>query len=141
MNKLKRIVISILVALGLAAPAFVPAVASAQNVNLDDNLCQGANLSFAGGETDCATGEGNAAESVDNIITKVINILSIAVGVVCVIMIIIGGFRYVTSGGESGNVTSAKNTILYAIVGLVIVALAQIVVKFVIGTIQSETSG
>jgi hypothetical protein len=47
-------------------------------------------------------------------------------------MIIIGGFRYITSGGDSGSVSSAKNTVLYAIVGLIIVALAQVIVRFVL---------
>ncbi len=46
-------------------------------------------------------------------------------------MIIIGGLKYITSAGESSNVTSAKNTIMYAIIGLVIVALAQFIVRFV----------
>jgi hypothetical protein len=40
--------------------------------------------------------------------------------------------KYITSGGDSGNITGAKNTILYAIIGLVVVALAQIVVRFVL---------
>jgi hypothetical protein len=52
--------------------------------------------------------------------------------VVAVIMIIVGGLKYITSGGDSGNITSAKNTILYAIVGLIVVALAQIIVRFVL---------
>jgi hypothetical protein len=47
-------------------------------------------------------------------------------------MIIYGGFRYITSGGESGSISSAKNTILYAIIGLIIVALAQFIVKFIL---------
>jgi hypothetical protein len=47
-------------------------------------------------------------------------------------MIIVGGLKYILSAGDSGNVTSAKNTIVYAIVGLVIVALAQFVVRFVL---------
>jgi hypothetical protein len=56
---------------------------------------------------------------------------------VAVVMIIIGGLKYITSGGDSGNVTGAKNTILYAIIGLVIVALAQFIVRFVL----SKTTG
>jgi hypothetical protein len=48
-------------------------------------------------------------------------------------MIIIGGLKYITSSGDSNNITSAKNTILYAIIGLVVVALAQFIVKFVLG--------
>jgi hypothetical protein len=47
-------------------------------------------------------------------------------------MIIIGGLRYVTSGGKQESVTSAKNTILYAVIGLVIIALAQIIARFVL---------
>jgi hypothetical protein len=65
---------------------------------------------------------------------------SLVVGVVAVIMIIIAGFKYITSGGDSGNVTSAKNTILYAIIGLVVVALSQFIVKFVLGRITTTIS-
>jgi TRAP-type C4-dicarboxylate transport system permease small subunit len=71
-------------------------------------------------------------------VTWVINIISWIVGIVSVVMIIWGGFQYITSGGNDTKVTSAKNTILYAIIGLVIVALAQIIVKFVIGKITSQ---
>ncbi|MES2971857.1 MAG: pilin [Patescibacteria group bacterium] len=74
----------------------------------------------------------NASTKVDSTIRLVINIFSLIVGVVAVIMIIVGGLKYITSGGDSGNITGAKNTILYAIIGLVVVALAQIVVKFVL---------
>lgn len=74
----------------------------------------------------------NPSGSVNSIISTVINLLSLIVGVAAVIMIIVGGFKYVISSGDSANVQSAKNTILYAIVGLVIVALAQVIVRFVI---------
>jgi hypothetical protein len=47
-------------------------------------------------------------------------------------MIIYGGFRYVTSGGNDASVSGAKNTIIYALIGLVIVALAQVIVHFVL---------
>lgn len=83
-----------------------------------------------------ATGQGcddaTAASGVNNIIGTVVNVLSIAVGIIAVIMIIIGGLKYITSSGDSNNVTSAKNTILYAVVGLVIVAIAQFIVRFVV---------
>lgn len=63
---------------------------------------------------------------------NVINILSVVVGVAAVIMLIIGGFRYITSNGDSNQIGAAKNTVIYAIVGLVIVSFAQIIVKFVL---------
>ena len=71
-------------------------------------------------------------DKLPEILTQIINIFSWIVGVVSVIMIIYGGFRYITSGGDSNGVTAAKNTILYAIIGLVIVALSQVIVQFVL---------
>jgi hypothetical protein len=51
-------------------------------------------------------------------------------------MIMVGGFKYVTSGGDGSKVSSAKSTIIYAIVGLVIVALSQGIVKLVLNKIK-----
>ena len=80
------------------------------------------------------TDKGPTAQSIaDGIVGTIIDIFSWVVGVVSVIMVIFGGFRYITSGGDSGKITSAKNTIVYALVGLVIVALAQVIVLFVYG--------
>src|SRR3972149_12006875 len=70
---------------------------------------------------------------------RVINILSITVAVIAVIMIIVGGFRYVTSGGKQESVTGAKNTILYGLIGLVIVAGAQSIVNFVLKNLVDAT--
>lgn len=57
------------------------------------------------------------------------------VGFLSVIMLIFGGLRYIISGGNSAAVTSAKNTILYAIVGLIIAIFAYAIVNFVIGSV------
>lgn len=110
-----------------ASPAF------AQNSEIQESLCSGANLEAPGSTTACATDTGTG---VNGIVNTVITVFSWVVGVVSVIMIIVGGFKYVTSGGESSGVTSAKNTILYAIVGLIIVAIAQVVVKFVLSNVN-----
>ena len=53
------------------------------------------------------------------------------------VMIIIAGFKYVTSGGDTNGVASAKNTIIYAIIGIVVAALGQILVHFVLTTTQT----
>ncbi|OGL30672.1 hypothetical protein A3F37_03550 [Candidatus Saccharibacteria bacterium RIFCSPHIGHO2_12_FULL_41_12] len=105
-------------------------------------LCSGANFDISGGsdagcdgKSACEDDPSKAncpAGKLNTLINNIVNILSVIVGVAAVIMIIYGGFRYVTSGGDSGNLTTAKNTILYALVGLVVVALAQVIVKFVI---------
>jgi cytochrome bd-type quinol oxidase subunit 2 len=130
MQFITRALASLIVVFGLTGAATVSV--SAQDIN--KNLECGANLVFTNPEEGCATdGSGNtAAERVDQIVEQIINIMSLVVGVVAVIMIIIGGLRYITSGGDSGNVTNAKNTILYAVVGLVVVALAQVIVRFVV---------
>lgn len=74
----------------------------------------------------------DAGGSIDSTIGKVVNLISVAVGIAAVIMIIIAGFRYVTSAGNPERTKGAKNTLLYALIGLVIVALAQIIVQFVL---------
>ncbi len=69
-----------------------------------------------------------------SIFTTVVNILLFVVGALSVIMLIIGGLRYAISGGNSSAVTAAKNTILYAIVGLVVALLAYAAINFVINS-------
>lgn len=69
------------------------------------------------------------------IITTIINILLFIAGALAVIMLIFGGLRYTVSGGNSSSVTAAKNTILYAIVGLIIAFLAFAAVNWVLGAI------
>jgi len=71
----------------------------------------------------------------NGIFTTITNILLFVVGALSVIMLIIGGLRYVISGGNSTAVTAAKNTILYAIVGLVIAFLAFAAINFVISSL------
>lgn len=67
-----------------------------------------------------------------------VNIMLFAVGILAVIMLIWGGIRYVLSGGDSGAVSSAKKTILYAVVGLIVAILAYAIVNFVITTIAKK---
>lgn len=139
-QKLKTILISSFALAFLAAPVATVGVASAAEPNIQDNLCSGAaDLQF-GTNANCQGTGKNAENSVNKLVTNIINIFSVVVGIVAVIMIIIGGFRYIVSGGDSGNVTNAKNTILYAIIGLVIVAFAQFVVKFILGKITGAAN-
>lgn len=81
---------------------------------------------------------GQGSDSLSAVIKKVIDIFSILVGSISVIMVIIGGFRYVVSNGDSNGVSGAKNTILYAIVGLVIVLFAQVIVRFVLTNVSPQ---
>ena len=69
---------------------------------------------------------------------QVTNTILYVVGIIAVIMLIIGGIKYVISGGDSKKVTDAKNTVLYAIIGLVIAFLAFAIVNFVISALPSS---
>ena len=130
MNKLKLIFSSLVLAFSMfVAPVVVVGVSQAA-YNPGGAACSGANGGAVQDPQACPTG--NNGNSLPDIVAKVINIFSWVVGAVSVIMLIYGGFKYITSGGDSGGVTAAKNTILYAIVGLVIVALSQVIVNFVL---------
>ncbi len=65
-------------------------------------------------------------------IGNITNLMIVVIGIISVIMLIIGGFRYVLSGGDSKNTTAAKDTILYAIIGVVVALLAYSIMAFVI---------
>ena len=71
------------------------------------------------------------------IFRQVTNTILYVVGIIAVVMLIIGGIKYVVSGGDSKKVTDAKNTVLYAIIGLVVAFLAFAIVNFVISALPS----
>ena len=105
-------------------------------------FAQGFSLSIEDG-ANSARGVDQATTLFGNtgIFTTVTNVMLFIVGAISVIMIVIGGLRYVLSGGNSSNVTAAKNTILYAIVGLVVAMLAYAVINFVIESFLPGSGG
>lgn len=76
--------------------------------------------------------DSNAASSIRTLLANVLNLLSWIVGVVAIIMVIIGGFKYVASNGDSNGINSAKHTVMYALIGVAVAALAQVLVRFVL---------
>ncbi|MBR2741269.1 hypothetical protein IKD98_00715 [Candidatus Saccharibacteria bacterium] len=68
---------------------------------------------------------------------KITNTVLFVVGVIAVIMLIIGGIKYVISGGDSKKVTDAKNTVLYAIIGMVIAVFSYAIVTFVLSALPT----
>lgn len=110
----------------LALTAGVGVLASAGTAAaLDPAGAAGDGFKAAGGGT---KGQMTLGES----IALVINVLLFLIGAVSVIMIIIGGIRYVLSNGDSTQITGAKNTIMYAVIGLVVALLAYAIVNFVV---------
>ena len=125
MNKLKLILAGLLV-----VPTVALAVSPAASAESDFTLTNG--VSSARGE-----GVSETASDPQTLVKQFVNIFLFAVGALSVIMLTWGGIRYTTSAGDSNKVQAAKNTVLYAIVGLVVAILAYAIVNMVIGKIAS----
>ena len=119
--------VSVILASLLALPviAFGVTTLTADSASAQLNLESGINSAKGTGAPDNVTED-------DGLIKKVVNLLLWAIGIVSVIMIIIGGIRYAISNGDSNQVTAAKNTIMYAVIGLVIAIFAYAIVNFVL---------
>jgi cytochrome bd-type quinol oxidase subunit 2 len=138
-TNLKKVLLTAISVSILTMPALVPAAVYADigPNTISGGICSGTNASTAT-NGQCDTGTANS--QISTLMTDVINLFSLLVGIVSVIMIIIGGFKYITSNGDTGNISSAKNTIIFALVGLVIVAMAQFIVHFVLGKVAGIQS-
>ena len=121
-NKFITLTLLAITLLGFGSLGYSNAVFAADS---SDEACKG--VEFVGGS--CDTDE---SAKVDSLVNDVVNILTVVVGVISVFMIMIAGFKYITSGGDSQKTSSAKDTILYAVIGIVVVVFAQVIVKFVI---------
>lgn len=126
---MKRILIIALtfISLGMAGLAITaPSVALA---DAKADLCTGANA--ASGQTGCA----DTSNTISKTVRNMVNLFSTIIGIVAVVMIMVSGFRYITANGDTGQITSARQTMMYAIVGLVIVAVSQSLVHFVLNRV------
>jgi putative exporter of polyketide antibiotics len=142
---MKRLKIKIMLALAILGSSFLFSISAFAAIN-----CAAPNLTAkqqiqcgtcdAAGTTASCT-PAAAPKTLSDTIATVINILSVIVGAVAVIMIIIGGFRYIVSAGNAEQAKGARNTLLYAVIGLVIIAMAQIIVQFVIQGVQNCPNG
>jgi hypothetical protein len=109
-------------------------------VDVLDPVCNADNLKNKPGGTPTVCKDAQAANKSDSnplvgpggLLTRYIQILAIVVGLGAVVVIMLAGLRFITSSGEAQAVSSARSTILYACVGLVVAAFAQIMVTFVI---------
>lgn len=128
MKRIRNFIAASLLILSIGLGIAVPVSVHAQDAKT--TVCES-----IGAGPGCA-GTGGGGTSVNQLITLIINTFSLVIGVVAVIMIMVSGFRYITSGGDANKVSGAKNTLVYAVIGLVVVALAQVIVRFVIGKVK-----
>lgn len=123
-------------ALALTLSFVTPSVTSASSISDNANNAAGGCDNIEGGPAAgaaCAKPASGATElfGEGGIFITITNILLFIIGAIAVVMLIIGGIRYVVSSGDQNAVTSAKNTILYAIIGIVVAFLAYAAVNFV----------
>lgn len=125
MKKMKLMIATFIAMIGMATA--LPLVSADHAMAADDaasKILQG---------TSDVGGSDNKTKLEDQIKT-VVNIMLFLLGAIAVIMIIIGGIRYATSNGDSSQTKAAKDTILYAVVGLVVAIMAYAIVNFIVGT-------
>lgn len=137
MNKFKQIIISTLAVFIFAGlpVAMIAPDASAQHPKAE--ACKGAGGVWRGSATsgECDLSKTGADTDLSAFIQRIVNILLFVIGAAAVLMIVIGGIRYVTSNGDSASTKSAKDTILYAVIGLVVAVMAYAIVNFVMSNL------
>lgn len=88
-------------------------------------------LSGGCGDYQVCKGEGGVYNTIKNVISILVSIA----GIIAVIMIVVGGITYATSGGDASQTKRGKDTVIYAVVGLVISIMAYAIVNWVIGKV------
>jgi hypothetical protein len=117
MNKIKLAVLAFAVLVGVAAFTPVSSVGAAPK----DEILSGAQKTGA-----------SDGQTLEFRVSTITNVLLFVIGAISVIMIIVGGIKYTTSAGDASKIKSAKDTIMYSVVGLVLALLAYAIVSFVL---------
>lgn len=84
---------------------------------------------------DNTTGTDDPISGHHGVLLKVVNIISIIAGAAAIILLIVAGLRYVLSNGDSNSINGAKSTIVNALVGIIVIALARSLIVYVLGKI------
>lgn len=95
-------------------------------------------LTFAQGLSGSPRFAGTVGSDLISGVTNIINFLLILAGLVAAIYIIYGGVRYIISRGDENEAEAAKNTILFAVIGLIVIGFAAAIVNFVITAIRGS---
>ena len=103
---------------------FTPVVSAANGIN----ICSGEN---GGDKSVYCQNRGSGETQVNGIIKTIVEVLLTAVGAISIIMIVIGGIMFALSSGDAQKAAKARNTVLYAVVGLAVSLFASAIVNFV----------
>jgi hypothetical protein len=125
---MKKILLLLLSVFSISMFALAPATAQAANC---DNAAD--KSSPACQVKDGSDATGGKGQQLQPKLKTIVNIMLFVLGAVAVIMIVIGGIRYTLSNGDASQISGAKNTILYSVIGLIVALLAYAIVNFVLG--------
>ena len=131
-ENIRRLAVGVLMVLMVACVPLAGALLPSQDAYADAKSQVQSGLSNVSG---ASTGD-----DLPGIVSKVVNVMLFIVGILAVIMIIFSGIRYITAHGDKGQVESAKNTLIYSIVGLVVAIIAYAIVSWVTGLFSSGSS-
>lgn len=126
---MKKALLSLVFSFLLFVPAYGLVAAAPVDI-IPESACTDADNSPA-----CKKGTDDPITGTKGVLIRVANILAWFGGAIAVIMVIFGGFLYVTSAGDAGKVKKAKDTLLYAAVGLVVIVASRVIVIFVINKV------
>lgn len=129
---MKKLILVVLMSLSvLGTLQFASPSAFAQFDSAKNEACEG--LAAGDDFISCEDNSGNDG-NVKRLLSTLLNLLSILAGIIAVVMVMIGGIRFMTSQGDPGKVSSAKSAVIFAIIGVVVVAVSQTLVMFVLDT-------
>lgn len=123
---MKRVFLILAAALSLTSLVLVPAQPALAASK--DDVCAG--VGIASGGKDCTPTSG--VTSINTVINTGLRLFQVIVGLIAIIMMITAGLRFITSSGDPTKVASARNTILYAAVGIVVVVMSEVIIQFVL---------
>lgn len=129
-----RIMRRLLLVVGLATLLVVPAAghAAAYDPFAGFKDSGGGCTTTAQNAVVCSTDGKDPISGSNGILKKITNLIALLAGVVAVILVVISGFQFITSGGDPGKVASARSALIGALVGVVIVVAAQAILVFVL---------
>ncbi len=129
MKRIKQLLLAAILLVGVSLTAVPSTVGAVDVLQACTNGAASANVGDDDYSAVCASKDKDSASS---FITIIVNTLLYVIGAISVIMLIFGGIRYATSAGVANNITAAKNTIMYALIGLVVAFLAYAIVNWVL---------
>ena len=129
MSKLGKTIFFVTVITSLALVVFPVA---AQITKVDGGDCGALGITCTGSED---------TDSLNNTIVTIVNVVLGLIGLLAAGYLVLGGIRYITSEGDDGKTEQAKNTILYAVIGNIVIGLSAAIVNFIISDVVGSEGG